>query len=384
MITGPREGGGGGGEQQSVAAGPKETSPTPAISPAPPDELAREYGINTEVPEPTDFPDLHDGDDDDGGIESDGDSVFDENSINSETTSLNSSVIKYREEIGRRYHAYGTMEHWGPNDEHAQEQQDLSHHLWTLVLNGNLYLAPIRDPKSVLDLGTGTGIWAIDMADAHPQAVVKGIDLSPIQPSWIPPNLKFEIDDYNLEWLDKGKYDLIHGRELLGTVPNWVEFYRQVLSGLKPGGWFEQVDPTIFLVSNYGTLPPGHVFHQWSELMDEGGRKAGLDFNTAHHIKRWLEEVGFVNVTEVKMPIPVGSWPKDPRQREIGAFNQLRIEQGVLDFCGRRFTNNLGWSRVQLEVFCAAMRDAVRDSKLLAHHYAYFVYGQKPGNLGNE
>lgn len=67
------------------------------------------------------------------------------------------------------------------------------------------------------------------MADEHPQAQVKGIDLSPIQPPWVPPNLKFEIDDYNLDWLDVEKFDLIHARELLGTVPNWPELYRKAL-----------------------------------------------------------------------------------------------------------------------------------------------------------
>lgn len=30
---------------------------------------------------------------------------------------------------------------------------------------GNIYRAPLTDPQSVLDLGTGTGIWAIDMAE---------------------------------------------------------------------------------------------------------------------------------------------------------------------------------------------------------------------------
>lgn len=62
-------------------------------------------------------------------------------------------------------------------------------------------------------------------------------------------------------------------------------------------------------------------------------------------MKGWLEEAGFINVTEYKVPWPIGSWPKDPHQREIGAFNQVRIEQGVIDFCGRRFTNNLGVCR---------------------------------------
>lgn len=68
-----------------------------------------------------------------------------------------------------------------------------------------------------------------DMADEHPSAEIKGTDLSPIQPSSVPPNCLFEIDDYNKEWEYKNKFDLIHTRELLGSVPNWVEFFRKAL-----------------------------------------------------------------------------------------------------------------------------------------------------------
>lgn len=54
------------------------------------------------------------------------------------------------------------------------------------MLDNKLGLAPPNDPNSnakrVLDVGTGTGIWAIDYADEHPEATVIGVDLSPIQP----------------------------------------------------------------------------------------------------------------------------------------------------------------------------------------------------------
>jgi hypothetical protein len=37
-----------------------------------------------------------------------------------------------------------------------------SHHICSLVLDGELNLAPIpKNPMRVLDLGTGTGIWAM-------------------------------------------------------------------------------------------------------------------------------------------------------------------------------------------------------------------------------
>ena len=58
--------------------------------------------------------------------------------------------------------------------------------MFILTLDNRLGLAPPNDPdskvKRVLDVGTGTGIWAIDYADEHPDAKVIGVDLSPIQP----------------------------------------------------------------------------------------------------------------------------------------------------------------------------------------------------------
>lgn len=61
---------------------------------------------------------------------------------------------------------------------------DLKHHVITLLCGGNLHLAPLSKPTRILDVGTGTGIWAMEMADQYPESTVIGTDLSPVQPSW--------------------------------------------------------------------------------------------------------------------------------------------------------------------------------------------------------
>ena len=33
---------------------------------------------------------------------------------------------------------------------------------------GKLHYAPLNNPKNILDLGTGTGIWAIEMGRSAP------------------------------------------------------------------------------------------------------------------------------------------------------------------------------------------------------------------------
>ncbi|KAI8270132.1 Secondary metabolism regulator LAE1 [Colletotrichum sp. SAR 10_98] len=74
---------------------------------------------------------------------------------------------------------YGTMIHHledYPNDEKENERLDLQHNLMLLTLHEKLGLAPPNDQdfrvQRVLDVGTGTGLWAIDFADEHPDAEI--------------------------------------------------------------------------------------------------------------------------------------------------------------------------------------------------------------------
>ena len=92
-----------------------------------------------------------------------------------------------------------------PNDDLEQDRLDLNHHLCLMLLEDELHHAPLADdrPLRILDVGTGTGIWAMDMGDKFPSAEVVGSDsnranirhgadflsqigndLSPIQPKW--------------------------------------------------------------------------------------------------------------------------------------------------------------------------------------------------------
>lgn len=61
----------------------------------------------------------------------DGDSALGDDVL-SDTTSIASSITKYRYENGRRYHKYQEGAYWGPNDEAQNNQLDI----------GSVWLAP--------------------------------------------------------------------------------------------------------------------------------------------------------------------------------------------------------------------------------------------------
>jgi 16S rRNA G1207 methylase RsmC len=93
--------------------------------------------------------------------------------------SLTPSATDFPYVHGRRYHGYREGEYMLPNDETEQDRLDMQHAIFRYSLDGKLITAPIEPAQlhDVLDVGCGTGLWAIDVADEHPQAQVLGFDL---------------------------------------------------------------------------------------------------------------------------------------------------------------------------------------------------------------
>jgi len=115
-------------------------------------------------------------------------------------SSIASTVLRGVEENGRLYASYGKHMYGIPIDEHEQQRNNIQHAKFLLLLDGRLHLAPIKTPQKILDIGTGSGTWAIDMADNNPTAQVIGIDIAAVQPQLAPPNCQFEIEDAEDDW----------------------------------------------------------------------------------------------------------------------------------------------------------------------------------------
>jgi hypothetical protein len=78
------------------------------------------------------------------------------------STSVASSVRDYGFENNRRYHKYQEGRYQFPNDEPEQEREDMKHAMIVNLCEGKLHFAPLHQPQQILDVGTGTGIWATD------------------------------------------------------------------------------------------------------------------------------------------------------------------------------------------------------------------------------
>jgi ubiquinone/menaquinone biosynthesis C-methylase UbiE len=55
-----------------------------------------------------------------------------------------------------------------PIDEEELDRIDMSHAKYVMLMEKKLFLAPIsKNPQTILDLGTGTGIWAISVRKSN-------------------------------------------------------------------------------------------------------------------------------------------------------------------------------------------------------------------------
>lgn len=315
---------------------------------------------------------------------SESDSAYGDSLLGSETTSLASSVLDYKYENGRRYHAFQEGAYVLPNDEQEQDRLDMLHHIYRLILGGALYKAPITTntatPQRVLDLGCGTGIWCMELADELPETVVQGVDLSPIQPVFVPPNCQFYVDDLEAPWTYEEKFDYIHGRAMAAVIADWPALFRQIFDNLNPGGYVEFQEYHCEVYSDDDTLQRATNLTDWVETMSEMAEKFGKPLKIGTRLRGWMEDAGFEDIHDQVYRISIGRWAKGAKLKEIGTWYRAQFVEAIEPFSIGLFTRVLGKSLEETQAIIAGVRQDLMNTKLHLYVNFHFCYGRKPGS----
>ncbi|KAB5560045.1 S-adenosyl-L-methionine-dependent methyltransferase [Coniochaeta sp. 2T2.1] len=311
------------------------------------------------------------------------DAGYESDSRTSASSSLASSIRDYAFENGRRYHRFREGQYNFPNDDVEQEREDMKHAMVKMLCQ-QLHFAPIGErPQEILDIGTGTGIWAIEMGDQYASANVLGIDLSPIQPDWVPPNVKFMVDDVESPWLHpRNHFDYIHSRHTVMAIKDWPRLLRRSREHLRPGGWAELQEVHHFPTSANGSLAPDHPVAQYWSLINQGLTSLGIDFQATSHgrLADMMRECGYVNVTHKVFHVPIGTWPKNKVLKAVGLYWRTILLDGIQAIALGPLTRGCGWAREDVELFLVQVRKAYHDNSCLMYMPLHIVYGQRPQN----
>jgi ubiquinone/menaquinone biosynthesis C-methylase UbiE len=232
-----------------------------------------------------------------------------------------------------------------------------------MALNAQ-YISPLPDPiHHILDIGCGTGKWAIEFATEHPTSNVVGVDLSAIQPPFVPPNCTFIVDNAEQPWIYTQKFDFIHARALVLGIRDWPKLFRQAWEFTNPGGWIELQEGEFPLGCDDGSAAPDSPLLKWSRYMQEAARSIGIDTGARYKFREWLEGQGYGNVRTEEYKWAIGGWPRDKKEKEIGRWMQENLLQGLSGGSLALFTRQLGWTLEEVEAFLVDVRKQIMDPK---------------------
>ncbi|KAH6889935.1 TAM domain methyltransferase [Thelonectria olida] len=313
-------------------------------------------------------------------METETDSTFGEE--NSTSGSLTNSITNYQNKHGRTYHALDSGIYPFPNDIQERDRLDMVHAVFNRALEGHLHRAPIDDnPPNVLDIGTGTGIWAIEFADSHGGSRVRGIDLSPIQPTYGPRNLEFLVDNVEKTWSDSIKYDFIHSRCMAGAIEDWQRLVNQAFDNLREGGWVEFQELVGCAYSKDSENPqPNHAMFELMESLSKAGEINHRTMDPGPSFTDWAGTSGFINIEEYRTKLPFGIRPDKPDCEDIGSLLAASFYYGVDGLTAVPLIDTLEWPA---EKVCA-LNDRVRracnspDTRLQIELELIVVFAQKP------
>ncbi|KAI1382977.1 S-adenosyl-L-methionine-dependent methyltransferase [Hypoxylon trugodes] len=266
-----------------------------------------------------------------------------------------------------------------PIDEAELSRLNKQHNLWTRVLDGDFLKAPVKEPKHVLDVASGTGVWSTEFAKLHPNAQVLGIDITKSAPPEVLPNCKFEERDFTGPWDFPQKFDVVHCR-LLFTIPYDPRvLIRKAYDSLAPGGYLEYQENYPFLLDVDGSLK-GTFLEQY--YLDIALALRSLGNKHSHDVilfKKWMEETGFEDVGEIHRAMPMGGWAKG-EYKDIGVKMRDNIEDAFNSLMRHLLGKGLGWSPEEVTKSIQRASETIRDKSVHAYLPAVVVYGRKPLN----
>ncbi|CAO3658223.1 unnamed protein product [Rhizopus stolonifer] len=190
----------------------------------------------------------------------------------------------------------------------------------------------LTDSMTIIDSGTGNGIWALEIAAEYSQSKVIALDLRSPEQQGKPDNLTFTEADITQPWpIESNSIDFVFQRSMGHVISeqHWNQLLNEIYRVLKPEGRVELIESDLW---HHNPGPMQKAFHEFLETQYSDN---GIDFKITEKIPKEIEAVGFQQIEHRSLDIPIGEWPQDEELKQFGFINKeiqkafLRNRKGI-------------------------------------------------------
>jgi ubiquinone/menaquinone biosynthesis C-methylase UbiE len=229
-----------------------------------------------------------------------------------------------------------------PKDKAEGDRLELQHHMIKLAVRTN-YLAPLRQPRAIMDVACGTGIWCREMAQEFKQARVVGFDIdrTPLERAieilgpnaMFPQNFSFLTADALKRFpFEDEEFDYTHARliTLFTPIARWPGVVEEIVRVTRRGGYEELVEFKL------GQTPSPAGQRLWG-LIRQIVERNGLHAGAGPFISNYLRQAGIQRVQERQ--VVVGTGRDAARQQRLavtdflsalGGLRPIAVRQGLI------------------------------------------------------
>ncbi len=264
-----------------------------------------------------------------------------------------------------------------PADMEEINRLDFQHYMLRHAFQGN-FAAPIMDPISILDAGTGTGRWAIELAYAFPNANVIGLDVKPPAVDQQanagagmdvrPPNYSF-VPGNLLEGLsfNDGAFDFVHMRLLFTAIPHdrWPFVVSELARVTRRGGWVELVD-------SIGLVNGGPHVERLMEWIRQLAARRAVDLADGSRVAQYVQGAGLTHVVARRIDLPTGA-----HGQRLGSLVATDFFSVCKGFGGVAVSQGLTTQQAWDETMALAQGDLMTSRYRCVTPF-YIAYGQQP------